>query len=250
MPAHPIPPKREHKITQHGITRNDEYYWMRNREDPEVLKYLQAENQYRDEVLSHIKPLQEKLFQEMKGRIQETDSSVPVKKDNYFYYTRNEAGRQYPIFCRKKDSLDAPEEILLDQNILAEGHEFCSVSAFSVSPDHTKLAYSIDYEGAEVYTIVVKDLISGELFPERIKGVLGSVYYHTGVEWAMDSQTFFYLTLDEYHRADKLHRHKLGTDPSQDTLVVHEKDDSYSLTRSPSTPRAQRTSSCCTTTPR
>jgi oligopeptidase B len=230
MPTHPIPPKREHRITQHGVTRNDEYHWMRNRKDPEVLKYLQAENEYLDEVLSHIKPLQEKLFQEMKGRIQETDSSVPVKKDNYFYYTRNEAGKQYPIFCRKKDSLDAPEEILLDQNILAEGHEFCSVSAFSVSPDHTKLAYSIDYEGAEVYTIVVKDLVSGELFPERIERVLGSVYYHTGVEWAMDSQTFFYLTLDEYHRADKLFRHKLGTDQSRDALVFHEKDDSYSLT--------------------
>lgn len=229
MTAYPIPPKREFNITQHGITRNDEYYWMRNREDPEAIKYLQDENKYLEETLKHIKPLQENLFQEMKGRIQEADSSAPEKYRDYFYYTRTEAGRQYPIYCRKKGSLDSPEEILLDQNILAEGREFCSVSAFSVSPDQTKLAYSLDLEGAEVYTIYIKDLISGEFYPEIIQGIFGSVYYSTGVEWANDNQTLFYITLDEYHRAHKLFRHKLCADPKQDVLLFHETDETFSI---------------------
>lgn len=229
MPPYPIPPKREYKITQHGVTRNDEYYWMRNREDSETYNHLKAENEYLDQVLSHIKPLQEKLFQEMKGRIQEEDTSAPERYKDYLYYTRTEKGKQYPIYCRKKGSLDAPEEILLDQNILAEGREFCSVSAFSVSPDQTKLAYSLDLEGAEVYTIYIKDLVSGELYPDRIRGVFGSVYYHAGTEWADDNQTIFYITLDEYHRAYKLFRHKLGTEQSQDVMLFHEQDETFSI---------------------
>jgi len=168
MTPYPIPPKREFTLTQHGVNRNDEYYWMRNREDPEVIKYLRAENEYLEKELSRLKPLQELLLQEMKGRIQDVDSSVPEKHGGYFYYTRTEANQQYPIYCRKKGSLDAPEEILLDQNALAAGREFCSVSAFSVSPDQTKLAYSVDLEGAEVYTIHIKDLASGELLTEKI----------------------------------------------------------------------------------
>lgn len=229
MTSYPIPPKREYNITQHSLTRNDEYYWMRNREDPEVIKYLRAENEYLDKELNQIKPLQEKLFQEMKGRLQEADSSVPEKYRDYFYYTRTEANKQYPIYCRKKDLLGAPEEIVLDQNILAEGSEFCSVSAFNISPDQKKLAYSIDLEGSEVYTIHIKDLTSGELYPEQIHRAYGSVYFHTGIEWANDSKTFYYLTLDKFHRADKFFRHTLNTDPKQDTLLFHEKDDSFSL---------------------
>lgn len=229
MTQYPVPPKREFLITQHGITRNDEYYWMREREDPEVIKYLEAENEYLDKVLSHIKPLQETLFQEMKSRIKEEDSSVPEKFKDYLYYTRTEAGKQYPIYCRKKDEPNATEEILLDQNILAEGHEFCSVSAFSISPDQNKLAYSLDVEGSEVYTIYIKDLITENLYPEKIENVNGSVYYSMGVEWAKDSQTIFYITLDEFHRADKLYRHKIGTDPKNDILIFHETDDTYSL---------------------
>ncbi|MBL8102893.1 MAG: S9 family peptidase [Anaerolineales bacterium] len=229
MASYSIPAKRETILTQHGVARNDEYYWMRDREDPEVIKFLQAENKYLEETLSHIKPLQEILFQEMKGRIQEVDSSVPEEFENYFYYTRTEAKKQYPIYCRKKSSLEAPEEILLDQNILAEGNEFCSVSAFSISPDQTKLAYSVDLEGAEVYTIYIKDLITGELLPEQIQRAHGNVYYSTGVEWAKDNKTIYYLTLDEYHRADKLFRHTLGTNPSEDTLLFHETDDTFAL---------------------
>ncbi len=157
------------------------------------------------------KSLQETLYAEMKGRIKETDATVPEKRGDYFYYSRTEEGKQYPIYCRKKGSLDSPEEILLDQNELAEGKSFCSIGALTVSPDGTKLAYSLDIEGGEVYTIYIKDLTSGALYPEFIVNTYSSVYYHTGVEWANDSQTLFYLTLDASERPYKVFRHKLGT---------------------------------------
>ena len=140
MLSYPTAPKRPYEITQHGQTRIDNYYWMRDRSDPEVLKYLHAENDYLEEIMGHTKSLQETLYAEMKRRLKETDSTVPEKRGGYFYYSRNEEGKQYPIYCRKKGSLDSPEEILLDQNTLAEGKSFCSVGALTVSPDGTKLA--------------------------------------------------------------------------------------------------------------
>lgn len=229
MPSFPTAPKRTHLLTQHGITRNDEYFWMRDRDNPEVMQHLQAENDYSEEMLQHTKPLREKLFEEMKGRIKETDETVPEKSGDFLYYKRSEQGKQYFIHCRKKDAPNASEEILLDQNQIAEGHEFCSVSALAVSPDQTKLAYSVDVEGAEVYTIYIKDLQTGTLYPESIQRTFGSVYYSVGVEWASDNKTLFYITLDDYHRACKLYRHTLGTNPSEDILVFHEEDDTYSL---------------------
>ncbi len=229
MKSFPVAEKRPYQILQHGMIRNDEYYWMRNREDPQVLKYLTAENDYLEEVLQHTLPLREKLFEEMKNRIKETDETVPEKIGDYLYYRRSVAGKQYPIYCRVKDAPNASEEILLDQNVLAEGFEFCSISAFSISPDQNKLAYSVDLEGAEVYTIHIKDLETGSLYPESIQRTFGSVYFSIGAEWANDNKTLFYLTLDEYHRADKVFRHTLGTDPSQDVLIFHEKDDTFSL---------------------
>ncbi|MFN8413418.1 MAG: S9 family peptidase [Anaerolineales bacterium] len=229
MKSFPIAPKRPHYLTQHGITRNDEYYWMRERENPEVVEYLKAENDYLEEVTGHTQSLRAELFEEMKGRIKEADETVPEKLGNYLYYRRNEAEKQYPIYCRKVDAENSAEEILLDQNQLAEGHEFCSVSAFAISPDGTKLAYSVDFEGAEVYTIHIKDLETSSLYPESIHRVLGSVYFPMGIEWANDSQTFFYVTLDEYHRADKVFRHKINTAPQQDVLIFHETDDTFSL---------------------
>jgi oligopeptidase B len=229
MLPYPTAPKRPYEITQHGQTRIDNYYWMRDRSDPEVLKYLHAENDYLEEIMGHTKSLQETLYAEMKSRIKETDSTIPEKKGEYFYYSRSEEGKQYPIFCRRKGSLDQPEEILLDQNDLAEGKSFCSVGALTVSPDGNKLAYSVDIEGGEIYTIYIKDLTSGTLYPEFIVNTYSSVYYHTGVEWGNDSQTLFYLTMNASERPYKLLRHKLGTDPEQDTLVFHEEDDSYFL---------------------
>ncbi len=233
MSFSPMAPKRPYTIAQHGETRVDNYYWLRDRDDPEVLKYLRAESDYLEEVLGHTKPLQDMLYAEMKGRMMETDSSVPEKRGPYFYYTRTEAGKQYPIFCRRKNSLDNPldgaEEILLDQNLLAEGKPFCSVGAFTVSPDGTRLAYSLDVEGTEVYTVYIKDLTNAVLYPEAIGNTFSSVYYHTGVEWANDSRTIFYLTLDVAQRPDCLWRHTIGTDPSQDKLVLQETDEAYFL---------------------
>ncbi len=229
MTSFPVAPKRTHLITQHDQTRNDEYFWMRDRENPEVMQHLQAENEYFEEVLQHTKRLREQLFEEMKGRIQETDETVPEKVGDYLYYKRNEKGKQYSIHCRRKAVQNAPEEILIDQNQLAEGHEFCSVSAFAVSPDQTKLAFSVDLEGSEVYTIFIKNLETGSLYPESIQRTFGSVYFAVGVEWANDSQTLYYVTLDEYHRAHKLFSHLLGTNPSEDILLFNENDDTYSL---------------------
>ena len=225
----PTSPKRPHVMTQHGVTRIDDYYWMRDKEDPETLKYLRAETDYLDEVLGHTKPLQEKLFSEMKGRIQEIDSTVPEKRGDFFYYERLEEGKQYPIFCRRKGSLDAPEEILLDQNELAVGKTFCGISGFEVSPDATKLAYLADFEGREVFTLYIKDLETGEYFPETIGNALGSAYERFGVEWANDNKILFYVTLDETLRPDKLFRHVIGTDPKEDVMLIHEADEAYYL---------------------
>jgi oligopeptidase B len=229
MKSFPLALKRPHKITQHGQTRIDDYYWMRNQDDPAVIEYLRAENDYLEEMTGHTKPLQETLFQEMKGRIKETDLTVPEKKGEYYYYTRTEEGKQYPIYCRKHDSLENDEEIILDQNALAEGMAFCRIGAFSVSPDGKKLAYSVDADGKEVCTLYIKDLESGAVYPEQITNTYGEVYDHSGVEWASDNQTIFYITLDPSYRPEKLFRHTLGNDPSADTLIYHEQDETYVL---------------------
>jgi len=225
----PIAPKRPHKITQHGKTRVDDYFWLRHREDPEVMNYLTAQMDYLDEAMVHTKTLQEHLFSEMKERIQETDSTVPEKRGGYWYYIRTEEGKQYPIFCRKKNSLDSQEQIVLDQNELAEGKIFCSVSGFAVSPNGNKLAYAVDFDGNEVYTVRIKDLTNDSNYPEEIPNTLGSVYAHMGLEWANDSETIFYVTLDSAQRPYKLFRHKINTDISQDKLIFHEEDDSFYL---------------------
>ncbi len=225
----PLAPKRPHSITQHGQTRNDDYFWLRYREDPQVIQYLKAETDYLEEVMQHTQPLQEKLFLELKGRIQETDTSAPEKNGNYFYYKRNEDGKQYPIFCRKGLDRQALEEILLDQNALAEGKTFCRIGAFSISPDGNKLAYSVDPDGSENCTLYIKDLSNGTLYPETFSNTWGSVYAHSGVEWASDSQTFFYLVLDPAQRPFKLYRHCLGSGTENDTLVFHEEDETFFL---------------------
>ena len=225
----PSAPKRPHPLTSHGVTRVDDYYWLRDKEDPETLKYLRSESDYLDEVMGHTQPLREALFSEMKNRIQETDTTVPEKRGDFFYYERTEAGKQYPIFCRKAGSLEAPEEILLDQNQLAEGKSFCGISGFAPSPDGTKLAYLVDFGGREIFEIYIKDIASGEYFPEVLENISGSAYERMGVEWANDSKTIFYITLDETLRPDKLFRHLVGSDPKEDVLVLHEEDETYYL---------------------
>jgi len=225
----PAAPTRPQELSQHGITRIDNYYWMRDRNDPETLKYLRAESDYLEEVMQHTKLLQEKLFAEMKGRLKEADATVPEKRGGYFHYERHEPGKQYPIFCRKKESLDAPEEILLDQNELAKGKIFCSISGIQTSPDGKKLAYLADFDGDEVYTLYFKNLETGEYYPETISNVLASAYERFGVEWANDSRTVFYVTLDDTLRPDKFFRHVVGSDPNEDVLILYETDDEYYL---------------------
>jgi oligopeptidase B len=209
--------------TVHGETRVDEYFWLRDRSDPRVIAYLEAENSYTTATMRHTEPLQERLYQEMRGRIKETDLSVPERVDEYFYYTRTEAGGQYPILCRKRGSLDAAEEILLDQNPLAAEHTYYKIGVSEVSPDHRRLAYSVDTSGAEEFTLHIKDLTTGELLPETIPGT------SLGVAWANDGHTLFYIVLDHARRPCRLYRHTLGTSPSADVLVYFEPDESFFL---------------------
>ena len=185
-----------------------------------MIPYLEAENRYTEEVMAPTKSLQENLYQEILGRIQETDISVPVKRDEYFYYTRTEEGKAYSIQCRKHGT-DGPEEILLDANILAEGQKYFRLGNFAVSPDHRLLAYSTDLEGDEAYTIYVKNFATGELLPDRIANT-----YYT-LEWANDNRTFFYTVLDKAKRPYRAFRHELGA--SSDTLVYEEDDGRFTL---------------------
>ena len=229
MSSFPVPPKRPKEITQHGQTRVDEYFWMRDREDPEVLNYLHAEQDYLEEIMQHTRPLQEQLFEEMKGRIKEDDASPPEKDGEYTYYTRYEPGQQYPLYCRKKVMDSESEEILLDQNALAGDSNFCRIGSFAISPDAGKLAYSVDADGTEVCTIYIKNLTTGTLLPETIPNTYGDVYGHRAVEWACDGKSFFYVTRDAALRPYRIYRHVLGTDPAQDALLYEEKDKTYFL---------------------
>ena len=217
----PVAKTVPYAITVHGDTRIDNYFWLRDRSDPDVMAYLEAENRYTEEVMNEWLPLQRTLYQEIIGRIKLTDLTVPVKRDDYFYYLRTEEGRSYSIYCRKHGSLDAPEEILLDANVLAEGQKYFRLGNFSVSPDHRLLAYSTDVVGDEDYTIFVKDLARGELQADQIRNT-----YYT-LEWANDSRTFFYTVLDAARRPYQVFRHGLGS--GDDELVYQEDDARFSL---------------------
>lgn len=211
------------EFTIHGDKRIDNYFWLRDISNPDVMKYIEAENKYADEMMKHTEKLQQDLYSEMIGRIKENDISVPEKIDNYYYYSRMEKGKQYAIYCRKKDNLDAQEEILLDVNTLAVGHDYMSIGVYKISPNHQFLAYSTNTDGSETYTIYIKDLNTGKLFKEQIP----NTYY--SLCWAVDNNTIFYTTLDDAKRSYKLYRHTLGTDPKNDVLIYHEKDQSFSV---------------------
>ena len=218
------PPKaaiHPHEMTVHGHTRIDNYYWLNERENPEVLAYLEAENQYAEACLKHTEPLQEQLFKEIKGRIKQDDNSVPVKIRDYYHYTRYEEGKEYPIFCRKYQSLEAPEEVLLDGNMLAEGHAFFEIGELSLSEDDQLLAYSVDTVSRRIYTVYVKNLETGELAGEPIPGTSGNVV------WASDNATLFYGVKDETLRPCKIMRHRLGTAAAEDVLVYEESDETF-----------------------
>ena len=213
---------KDKELSIHGDTRLDPYYWLNDREDPEVIQYLEDENSYTRAVLKSTEKMQKQLFEEMKGRIKKDDSSVPYFLNDYWYIRRYEKGKDYPIFTRKHKTLDAAEEILLDVNELAKDLSYCQVSGLSVSPDNTMLTYGIDTLSRRIYTIKVKDLISGETLKDEIHGV--SSY----AAWAADSETFFYTLKDkETLRTDKIFRHKIGDTQADDAMVFEEKDETF-----------------------
>ncbi|MCP4634300.1 MAG: S9 family peptidase [candidate division Zixibacteria bacterium] len=214
--------KTEAKIdTLFGVELIDNYSWLRDKENPEVIDYLKAENEYTEAIMKHTEDLQKKLYDEMLSHIKETDLSVPVQRDDYFYYYRTEEGQQYHIYCRKKGSLEAEEEILLDVNALAEGKEFMQLGIYEVSPNHKLLAFGADSTGNERYTIRIKSLETGELYPDIIENTGRSV------EWANNNKTIFYNITDEAWRPFKLFSHKLGTNPKDDKLIYHEEDEGF-----------------------
>jgi len=211
------------ELTIHSDTRIDNYYWLNDRENPEVIAYLEAENEYTKAVLKPTEKFQEDLFNELKSRIKEDDKSVPYKERGFFYYSRYETGKEYPIYCRKKESLDAPEEILLDVNKMAEGYKYFQVSGLSVSPDNKILAYGVDTVSRRKYTIYFKNIETGELQPETIVNAGGSA------TWANDNKTVFYEQKDEQTlREYKIFRHELGTDSSNDKEIFFESDETFS----------------------
>ena len=225
-PILPTPPRalrRPIRREIHDDVLIDDYFWLRDRENPDVLAYLAAENAYTEAVMQPTVALQEKLYQEMRNRLQQTDLSVPEPIDDYFYYTRTAEGHLYPFYCRKYQSLDAPEELLLDQNQLAVGHPYCGIGNFKISPDHRQLAYSLDTAGNETYTLYTKDLTTATVLPDQIP----NTYY--GLEWTNDNSTLYYTVLDDAKRAYRLFRHHLGDDPANDSLIYEEPDLRFNL---------------------
>jgi oligopeptidase B len=223
-PATPTAEKRPHELEQHGDVRVDDYYWLRERTNPEVLAYLEAENAYTSSMMAATEAFQEELFQELKNRVEPDDSTVPALDNGYYYYKRYEGDLEYPIHCRREGSVEAPEEIMLDVNQVAEGHEFCSVRGIVVSPDTRLMSWALDTVGRRKYTIHFKDLETGEALPDVIPDVTGRL------AWANDNRTVFYTKQDpETLRAYQVYRHVLGTNPSEDVLVYEEADPTYSV---------------------
>ncbi|MFQ6022830.1 MAG: S9 family peptidase [Acidiferrobacterales bacterium] len=214
----PVAPKRSKILTNHGVRREDPWFWLRDKDDPAAMEYLKAENAYTDAIMQDTRDLQEALYAELRARIKEDDDTVPEKEGSYFYYDRYETGRQYPISCRKHQSLDSPEEIILNVNELAQGRPYLRLGVCENSKNHRYLAYSLDTDGSEEYTIQIKNLAIGELLRERITGTYDSL------EWGNDSATFFYTVLDKYKRPRKAYRHRLGDDPVNDKLIFDEQD--------------------------
>ena len=207
---------------EHGSTRVDNYYWLNERDSPEVIAYLEAENAFAERATEHSKPLQEALVKEFTERIKQTDESVPYFRNGYFYYSRTEDGKDYGIHCRKKGSLKAEEEILLDANELAEGHEYYRLGGLRVSPDNRLLAFSEDTAGRHLYSIRVKNLVTGELLPDIIPDTAGRS------EWAADNETIFYVNKEAGTlREHQVVRHVLGSDVSSDEVVFEEKDEEF-----------------------
>ena len=204
--------------TYHGEAHEDTYNWLKHKEDPDVLQYITAENAYAESVMNETKDLQEKLYTEMKGRIKETDMSVPERIDSFYYYLRTEEGKQYPVYCRKPVGTEV-EQILLDENELAVGHDFFSIGTLSISPNHKILAYAVNTSGDEIYALYFKDLETGKILADTVTGIAANV------EWANDNKTFFYSVLDEAKRPADVYRRTLGSNTA--VHVYHEADSRF-----------------------
>lgn len=232
-PRPPRPPRHPTVIDIHGDKRTDDWYWLRDRANPAVIAHLEAERAYADAVLDRLEPLRQQIYEEMKGRVAETDMSAPVRHGAWWYYQRTEEGKSYPIHCRRPVEGDDPpidarpdgkEQILLDENLRAQGEPYLEVANFTVSPDHRWLAYGTDTSGAELYDLCFRSLVPEVSDPpERVSGT----YY--GLAWANDNATVFYTRVDRAMRPYQLWRHRMGTDPALDVVVLQEDDERFEL---------------------
>lgn len=213
--------KIEKKLIKGSDVRIDEYFWLNQREDQKVIDYLNAENQYTDEMMKDTEMLQQKLYQEIKSKIKEDDESVPFKLNGYWYISRYETGSEYPIHTRKKESLNAREEIMFNVNEMAKGHSFYNLAGVNISENNQLAAFGVDTVSRRIYTIRIKDLNTGKLLSDKLENTTG------GSVWAADNKTLFYTRKDETLRAFQIWKHKLGTDQSKDQLVFEEKDDTF-----------------------
>ncbi len=221
-PTPPQAPRRPHVLSIHGDDRVDDWYWLRDRDDPAVIAHLEAENAYAEAALAPVAPLRDRIFEEIRSRIQETDDSAPVPDGRWAYFTRTIEGQQYAIHCRRPRGGGA-ERVLLDENELARGHDYFSLGGFEVSPDHRLLAYSTDVTGGERYTLRFRDLDRGV----DLADVVDDVTY--GLAWADDLATCFYVRPDAAMRPNEVWRHRLGEPSSDDVLVFREDDERFYL---------------------
>ena len=219
QPTPPVATKVPHELVMHNDTRIDPYYWMNQRDSEEVIEYLNQENAYTEAVMKGTEKLQEALFQEIKGRIKEQDESVPYFENGYYYYSRYDEGKEYPIYCRKKESQDAPEEIMLDVNQMAEGYAYYSVVGVNVSPNNNIVAFGVDTVSRRQYTIYFKDLETGELLNSKIPNTTG------GIAWANDNNNVFYTIIDEALRPHQIYRHSVSDEGSENDALVYEEND-------------------------
>jgi len=220
--APPMAAVRPHRFDEHGNVRIDQYYWLRDRDNPEMIKYLEDENAYTKSVMAHTQALQDRLFEELKGRVRQNDQSVPYRQGGYFYYTRLVEGKDYPIYARKRGSLSAPEEILIDGNAMGQGKPFFQVMGWQISSGEDLLAFAVDTMGRRIASLRIKNLRTGEVFPEVMEHVTGNM------AWAEDNRTLFYTRHDSVTlRWNRIYRHIVGTPAATDQLVYEEKDDTY-----------------------
>jgi oligopeptidase B len=216
----PLAKREPHQLKIHGNTFIDDYFWLRNKDSKDVMSYLNAENDYAEEMMADTKSLRELLFQEMKGRIKETDQSAPMKHGDYIYYYRTVEGKDYRIHCRKHMTMNAPEVIILDENDVAKGKNYMSIGSLKISPDHRRLAYSVDFTGGTTYDIRIVGLDSGRII-DTVQQVGGQI------EWDWDSNAIFYSKLDNIHRDYAISVHVVGSKSLEDEVLYEEPDTSF-----------------------